>query len=358
MKKIMTFIVATAMSVLAMAQDPVITFERTEHNFGTINEADGRVTTVFNFKNEGMAPLVLSNVRASCGCTTPKWTKAPIEPGQSGEITVTYNPNGRPGRFQKTITVTSNATESTKKLYIKGEVIPKPAKPVNAYTHKIGELSLKQRSFELGQIKKGEQIKKEIEYANLDLDIMTLDLLIPEVAGLDATITLPEVKKGETGKIVVLLDTKLVKQFGPFEAKIYVVINGKNNKSDEFALPVHADIVEDFSTLSIEEKQSAPIIDMSSEINLGKVAAGKAIKGQLNVRNNGLNPLVIRRVYCDESKVKLSHKATVKSGKNSPITITIPTEGEKAGLCKKNLQVITNDPKNPRQRVTVLYTVE
>ena len=131
-------------AVAMMAQQPVITFEKTDHDFGKINEADGKVTTIFTFKNEGMEPLVLSNVRASCGCTTPKWPRQPIEPGQTGEITVTYNPNGRPGRFTKTVTITSNATEPTKRVTIKGEVIPKPAKPVDNYPVKMGELSLKQ----------------------------------------------------------------------------------------------------------------------------------------------------------------------------------------------------------------------
>ena len=53
-------------SISMMAQQPVITFEKTTHDFGKINEADGRVTTVFEFTNEGMVPLVLTNVRASC----------------------------------------------------------------------------------------------------------------------------------------------------------------------------------------------------------------------------------------------------------------------------------------------------
>ena len=106
MKKLFTIAATLLIAVASMGQTPVITFDKTTHDFGKINEADGRVTTVFTFKNEGMSPLVLSNVRASCGCTTPKWTREPIEPGQIGEITVTYNPNGRPGRFQKTVTVT------------------------------------------------------------------------------------------------------------------------------------------------------------------------------------------------------------------------------------------------------------
>ena len=86
MKKMILF-AAMLLSMTAMAQTPVITFEKTTHDFGKINEADGRVTTIFEFKNEGMVPLVLSNVRASCGCTTPKWTREPIEPGANGQIT-------------------------------------------------------------------------------------------------------------------------------------------------------------------------------------------------------------------------------------------------------------------------------
>ena len=96
MKRIFSMLSMALVAVAMMAQQPKITFEKTEHDFGKINEADGRVTTIFNFRNEGMAPLVLSNVRASCGCTTPNWTKEPINPGETGQITVTYNPNGRP----------------------------------------------------------------------------------------------------------------------------------------------------------------------------------------------------------------------------------------------------------------------
>ena len=72
MKKLFSFAATLLFAMVAMGQNPVITFDKTTHDFGKINEADGRVTTVFTFKNEGIAPLVLSNVRASCGCTTPK----------------------------------------------------------------------------------------------------------------------------------------------------------------------------------------------------------------------------------------------------------------------------------------------
>jgi hypothetical protein len=102
----------------------VITFETKTWDFGKIAEEDQKATYVFNFTNTGNTPLVVSRVHASCGCTTPTWTKEPIEPGKKGSVTVAYNPLGRPGVFTKTITVFTNASEENVTLLIKGEVIP------------------------------------------------------------------------------------------------------------------------------------------------------------------------------------------------------------------------------------------
>jgi len=94
-------------------------------DFGNVKEADGPVSHVFKLKNTGEAPLVITSANASCGCTTPEWTKEPIAPGKSGEIKVTYNVVGRPGQFTKTINVVSNVKTGTYVLTIKGNVIPK-----------------------------------------------------------------------------------------------------------------------------------------------------------------------------------------------------------------------------------------
>ena len=94
-------------------------------DFGDIKEADGPVTHVFKIKNEGGTPLVITKVVASCGCTTPDWTKEPIAKGGTGEIKVTYDPTSRPGAFTKTISVYSNGKTGSYILTIKGQVIPK-----------------------------------------------------------------------------------------------------------------------------------------------------------------------------------------------------------------------------------------
>lgn len=104
-----------------------IKFDVSNYDFGKIKEQDGKVTYNFKFKNVGTDNMVITRVQASCGCTTPEWTKEPIAVGKSGIISVTYNPAHRPGIFNKTITVYGNIEDGKYILKITGEVIPQPS---------------------------------------------------------------------------------------------------------------------------------------------------------------------------------------------------------------------------------------
>lgn len=107
----------------AAPQDSII-FESTTHDYGTIvQSSDG--SCEFKFTSKGKAPIVLNDVKASCGCTTPEWTRTPVAPGQKGIIKVTYNTNNV-GSFTKSVTINSNAKNSPVVLIIKGNVTPKP----------------------------------------------------------------------------------------------------------------------------------------------------------------------------------------------------------------------------------------
>lgn len=106
---------------------PAIEFAAKSHDFGTVQEKNGPVSCTFEFTNTGTAPLVIISAKTSCGCTTPSFTKRPVEPGKTGEITVKYNPDGRPGEFDKSVTVRTNVKGRDGKigLRITGTVIPK-----------------------------------------------------------------------------------------------------------------------------------------------------------------------------------------------------------------------------------------
>ena len=109
------------LSVSANAQSPEIKFEKTVHDFGTIQENGGEVTISFEFTNTGDAPLIINAVQVSCGCTSRDWTREPISPKGKGFIKVSYNPKGRPGPFSKSVTVNSNSSKPVV-LIIKGDV--------------------------------------------------------------------------------------------------------------------------------------------------------------------------------------------------------------------------------------------
>jgi hypothetical protein len=103
-----------------------IVFEQTMHNFGDIHQGDV-VTHVFKFKNTGKAPLIISNVLVTCGCTVPVWPKEPIMPGKKGEITATFNSAGKMGAQNKVITIQSNAPQTT--VTIVSNILPAVAAP-------------------------------------------------------------------------------------------------------------------------------------------------------------------------------------------------------------------------------------
>lgn len=100
-------------------------FVKTTYDFGRIQEQIGEVATIFEFTNTGKTPLIINRVQASCGCTTPSYSKEPVLPGKKGQITAKYSTTGRLGTFNKTISVYTNVPDTIYVLTIKGNVIPK-----------------------------------------------------------------------------------------------------------------------------------------------------------------------------------------------------------------------------------------
>ena len=102
----------------------LISFDSKVYDFGTVNEGD-IVETSFKITNSGKTDLVITNAQPSCGCTVPVWPKAPIKPGETGDIKVKFNTSGKPNRQNKTITLTTNTESGREVLTLKGSVVPK-----------------------------------------------------------------------------------------------------------------------------------------------------------------------------------------------------------------------------------------
>jgi hypothetical protein len=131
MKKLFLILIVLFVSKVSFGQakvtaQPDIFFTETTHDFGSVTDA-APVKWEFTFFNPGKAPLLLKNVKASFGCTTPVWPRQPIMPGDSAKIVTEFNPKGFAGQtFNKSITVTTNISEGGQDkivlLFIKGNV--------------------------------------------------------------------------------------------------------------------------------------------------------------------------------------------------------------------------------------------
>ncbi len=142
MQKIAFILIATLFSFAGLAQEnqtekqdttkvaappapgPYIAFEEKSHDFGDIEQGD-IVSYVFEFENAGDAPLIISNVKVTCGCTTPFWPRDPIAPGEKSKIEARFNSANKLGRQNKVITVVSNAVNSPERVSIITNILPK-----------------------------------------------------------------------------------------------------------------------------------------------------------------------------------------------------------------------------------------
>ncbi|MFY8184625.1 MAG: DUF1573 domain-containing protein [Bacteroidia bacterium] len=126
---------ATANGTQNSGSLPVIQFEEETHDFGKITQGE-KVSYSFKFTNTGKSNLLISSAQASCGCTVPKPPKDPLAPGATDKIDVTFDSNGKSGKFDKQITVITNCDPNTKVLKITGEIIVPVSNEPNKTTTK------------------------------------------------------------------------------------------------------------------------------------------------------------------------------------------------------------------------------
>ncbi|HLT86316.1 MAG TPA: DUF1573 domain-containing protein [Sphingobacterium sp.] len=107
-----------------LTQGGKIEFGESVYDFGEVKEGEV-VEHVYAYTNTGTEPVILSQVSASCGCTTPSYTQTPVLPGKSGEVKVSFDSNGQVGKQQKIVTIVSNAENRVTTVQLKGEVLPK-----------------------------------------------------------------------------------------------------------------------------------------------------------------------------------------------------------------------------------------
>ncbi len=344
--------------VSTIKAQPQISFLEDRYDFGTVIEENGRVSHVFEFTNTGDAALLIKHVRTSCGCTSPQWTRTPVEPGMKGSVKVTYNPSGRPYPFNKKITVYSNAKQESVILRIVGKVFTQ-SRLEEKYPLSIGDLRLKNKNLNFNVVKKGEKKSRDIEVFNNSSKTTTVVIEnLPKgfFVVKNPTIVL---KGKQKSKIKITFNSNKTEDWGTISEHIVLKINGVAYQQPNNLISLKAKVVEDFSNRTIEEKRNAPISQIKSSIlNLGKIKQGKKVKEKIYIQNIGKNPLKIRKIENGTPNITVQSKTkTVKTGKKAKVIISVDTKNQPKGNYQRTFKVITNDPMNSNIIFKVKYQV-
>ena len=345
MNRIYLFLIVSmiGIKVFSQANKPVATFDEKVFDFGEIKEDGGKVTHSFNFKNTGDQPLIIHNVRASCGCTSPEWTRQPVQSGKTGFVKATFDPRNRPGNFNKSIMVYTNGQESTIVLRITGKVLPREKTIEDIYPREMGALRLKSSHLSFTRIDPQAVKTEELELINTSDEAVKI-----EFESVPRHITLkmePEtVKAGQKGKIIATYDASAKNDWGFVVDQVYLKMNGELNRQNR--LSISATIEEDYSKWSEEQMANAPVIEIDNRVfDFGEIKQGEKVSHDFVVTNKGKSNLILRKVRasCGCTAIQPA-KTVIGPGESTKIVAEYNSRGM-SGRQNKSVTIYSNDPK-------------
>lgn len=342
------------------AQDnKTVKFTETIYDFGEIKEEQGQASHEFKFKNAGTVPVKLTDVKASCGCTTPDWTRDNVAPGKEGMVKAIYNTANRPGPFQKTITVKAqpeNGQEEVHIITIKGNVIPRPKGIQDWYPTVLGSIRASTNHCAFGKIYNTEKKSQKIVFYNeTDKPVNILKYDTP--AHISVTSDKKTVNPKDSIKIDVTYDANKVDDWGFLHTQIKIMTDDSN--TPEKVIYISADRQENFEKLTEQEKANGPRITFEKVVHdFGTIKAGQKVNTEFVFKNTGKSELIIRKTKascgCTASNPE---KTRLKPGESSKINAVYDSTGKK-GNENKTITIISNDPTNPSIVLTIKGIVE
>lgn len=327
-------------------------------DFGSIREQAGPVLHEFTFINNSTRTIRIINVQASCGCTTPDWSKEPVAPGKSGFIQASYNPAGRPGYFNKSLTVTTDFDSNPLILQIKGQVAVDGEVEKIQFQASNGNLKLKSGSFNLGKVFiKDEFTVRDFQVLNGGTNPVTFsgEYLSPAYIKID--VQPKTLQPGEKGNIKVSYNGKMKGKYGFQSDNVEIFTDDELNSTKSFS--IYATLEDEFPQLSAEELAKAPQLRVQySTLDFGKLKPNAATTREVQFYNTGKKELDIKSLQGNCTCITASAKKTsIKPGESSAITVSLNPQDRK-GTLQKALTIYSNDPQNPVQRITFSGYVE
>ncbi|MFN8341943.1 MAG: DUF1573 domain-containing protein [Cyclobacteriaceae bacterium] len=339
----------------AQVQDPIL-FQERVFDFGDVSEEAGPAVHEFMFTNTTARAVRILSVQASCGCTTPAWTREPVEPGKTGFIKAAFDPRGRPGYFNKTLTVTSDASAAVITLVVKGTVVKGEA-PVNSADFQIaaGSLRFRTKSFNLGKVFINKPLEKKKFVVRNDANQPVRILEVRPAAGW--VVDFPQaVQPGVTAELAVGVNAAELGQYGFQTGHVEITTDDPEQPVKNFAL--FATVEESFPTLTADEVKTAPVLGLETlTLEFGRIKSGTTVDRAVWLKNAGKKDLQIRALQANCTCVTATvEKTLLKPGEMTRLRVVFNTEGRKY-LQRKAITIYSTDPRTPVQRLTITANV-
>lgn len=361
MKNIPIYIIGAIVAILLFAM-PVkaqqqMKFSHTEWDFGEIKEENGKVTHSFTFVNNAKTPLTILRVVATCGCTTPSYQRTPIMPGKTGEISVTYDPESRPGRFSKNITI-KNSLEEEITLVVEGNVIPRPKSIEELYPFVVGEgVRLSSNFHAFSYVGRGEEVSETIQWINTSQQDVKVRFIPQKGSGL-LSIKAPQVLKAGTNGVITI--KYAIPQnstfYGTANDVVAIEVNGEKSRTVLSANVIAVDRHD-----RMEEDLSLPAMAISKKIvKFAEVKHPSRVSNStVVITNEGGSDLIIRAVEypTDILGCSLSKGDRIAAGESRKVTFTFRSETADFGPFSERVRIITNDVVRPMQAIRVTAIV-
>lgn len=321
----------------------VVEFDRTVYDFGDIMVSDGPQTCEFNMKNISSSPIVIYSITTSCGCTNIKWSKEPIKPGESVQISVTYSNDEGPYPFNKTLTMYISSIDKPILLKFKGVSRRQKESLEKMFPVKFGDLGIKETSLKCGNLEMGESRSDVIKVANLSSSPLTVDFT-DKTDGLSISVSPNPIPSRGTATLTYTVTARS----GVWGRNHYYATPVVSGKSYKDGLEVTAFTKENFSNLTSEQKKngSNPMFT-SSTYSVGKIKAGSVVTGTWEFTNFGKSTFEAYKLDVDAGEETHTDIPRVAPGEEGSFSVTLDT----AGLPKGELLVIvtltTNSPSRP-----------
>lgn len=332
-------------------------FQELIHDFGYVDQDGGPVVYSFQFANVSSRPLKILSVQASCGCTTPDWTRDPVEPGGSGFVQASYDPKGRPGYFNKSLTVATDADANPVILQIKGQVSASNGLAASEFRSAVGSWRLKTSSFNVGKVfRKDEFSGKEFPVYNGGEQPVTF-LKTEGPAYITAEVIPPTLQPGDQGMIRILYNGKMRDAYGFQSDRIDIHTDDGDQPIKSFS--IYATLEDYFPVLTREELLRAPVLKIPvSTFDMGKVGQHQDARKSITISNEGRSRLEIAAVQPNCECITVTPSANeLKPGDQATLEIVFNPR-DRVGTQQKSITVYSNDPQNPAQRITFNAYVE